>query len=132
MAAVISASSVGETTTFEVLDQGIAGAPVFQDVPEDQPLPIVIIGDLLSVPFAGTDDPDRRITLTIIVLTEGDERRPCVALQDQIEALLGGKSFETADWNLHYSVASSAAELAEDASGYVGTTILTILAFSNS
>ena len=121
-----------EANTFTVLDAGITGAAVFQDVPDDQPLPVVIIGDLLSVPFAGADDPDRRITLTILVLVEGDERRPCTDLQDQIEALLAGVSFQTAEWDLHYSLVSSAAELAEDGSGYLGTTILTILAFSNS
>jgi hypothetical protein len=128
---VIKASAAVEGKTYTVLNAGVTGASVFQDVPDDQPLPVVIIGDLLSVPFAGADDPDRRITLTIIVLVEGDERGPCTHLQDQIEALLAGVSFETADWNLHYSVASSAAELAEDGSGYVGTTILNILAFSN-
>lgn len=129
---MINASAAAEGQTFTVLHGGITGAAVFQDVPDDQPLPVVIIGDLLSVPFAGADDPDRRITLTIIVLVEGDERGPCTDLQDQIEALLAGVSIETAEWNLHYSVASSAAELADDGSGYVGTTILSILAFSNS
>ena len=125
-------NAVVEANTFAVLDAGITGASVFQDVPDDQPLPVVIIGDLLSVPFAGADDPDRRITLTILVLVEGDERRPCTDLQDQIEELLAGVSFQAADWDLHYSLVSSAAELAEDGSGYLGTTILTILAFSNS
>lgn len=128
---VINASTAVERETFTALDAGVTGAPVFQDVPDDQPLPVVIIGDLLSVPFGRDDDPDRRITLTIVVLVEGDERSPCTDLQSEIEAVLVAKTIETPDWNLHYSIASSAAELAEDGSGYVGTTILTILAFSN-
>lgn len=127
-----SASAAVETLTFDILDGGIAGGIVFQDVPDTAPLPLVIIGDLLAVPFAGADDPDRRITLTIAVLTAGDERRPCTALQDTVEELLAGKTFQIDGWNLHFLPASSAAELAEDGSGYVGTTILTILAFSNS
>lgn len=127
-----SATAAVETISYEVLHGGVTGAPVFQDVPDDQPLPVVIIGDILSAPFGRSDDPDRRITLTIIVLTEGDERRPCSDIQDEIEALLAGSSFKRSGWNLHYSVASSAAELAGDGSGYVGTTILTILAFSDS
>lgn len=125
------ASGAVEAETYTVLSSGVTGAAVFQDVPDDQPLPVVIIGDLLSVPFAGSNDPDRRITLTIHVLVEGDERAPCIDLQEQIEALLAGVTIATEEWNLHYSVASSAAELAEDGSGYVGTTILSILAFSN-
>lgn len=131
MAAVIKATAAIEAETYKALDAGVTGAAVFQDVPDDQPLPVVIIGDLLSVPFAGADDPDRRITLTIAVLVEGDERGPCTDIQDEIEALLAGVTIATEEWNLHYSVASSAAELAEDGSGYVGTTILSILAFSN-
>lgn len=129
---MIKAAAAVERETYTVLAAGVTGAAVFQDVPDDQPLPVVIIGDLLSVPYAGADDPDRRITLTIVVLVEGDERGPCTDLQEQIEALLAGVTIETAEWNLHYLVASSAAELAEDGSGYAGTTILTILAFSNS
>lgn len=127
-----SAATAVENMAFEVLDSGIAGGIVYQDVPDDAPLPLVIIGELLAVPFAGPDDPDRRITLTIGVLTDGDERRPCTALQEQVEALLAGKTFVADGWNLHFLPASSAAELADDGSGYVGTTILTILAFSNS
>lgn len=128
---MITAAAAVEANTFAVLDAGITDAAVFQDVPDDQPLPVVIIGDLLSVPYAGADDPDRRITLTILILVEGDERRPCTDIQDRIETILAGTSIETAEWNLHFSVTSSAAELASDGSGYVGTTILTILAFSN-
>lgn len=127
-----SATAAVETNSYVVLNSGIKRASVFQDVPDDQPLPVVIIGDMLSVPFGRADDPDRRVTLTIIVLTEGDERRPCSEIQDQIEALLAGTSFKQPGWNLHYSIASSAAELAGDGSGYIGTTILTILAFSDS
>ncbi|KQO51407.1 tail completion protein gp17 [Sphingomonas sp. Leaf257] len=127
-----SATAAVEATSYDVLHLGITGAPVFQDVPDDQPLPVVIIGEMLSAPYGRANDPDRRITLTIIVLTEGDERRPCSDIQDQIEALLAGKSFKRLGWNFHYSIASSAAELAGDGSGYIGTTILTILAFSDS
>ncbi|WP_197075561.1 hypothetical protein [Sphingomonas sp. Ag1] len=129
---MIKATAAVEAETFKALDAGVTGAAVFQDVPDDQPLPVVIIGELLSVPFAGADDPDRRITLVIGIQVEGDERGPCTDIQDEVEALLAGVTIATDDWNLHYSVASSAAELAEDGSGYVGTTILTILAFSNS
>lgn len=132
MAAVTSATAAVEQLTFDILDAGITDAAIYQDVPDDAPLPLIIIGDLLSVPFAGANDPDRRITLTIAVLTEGDERAPCTDLQDQIEGLLAGVSFATDGWDLHFLPASSAAELSNDGSGYAGTTILTILAFSNA
>jgi hypothetical protein len=124
-----SATEAVDLLAYEQLSENITGAAVFQDVPDTAPLPMVIIGDMESEPFAGADDPDRRITLTLVVLTEGDERAPCSALQAQIEAILPGRSFLVADWNLHVSLVSSDAALADDGSGYVGTTILTILAF---
>ncbi len=127
-----SATAACEIATFETLDAGIEDAPVYQDVPDDAPLPVVIIGDLLSVPFAGADDPDRRITLTIAVLTDGDERAPCSDLLDQVEALLAGKSLKHDGWDLHFSLVSCAAELAEDGSGYLGTAIFQVLAFSDA
>ncbi|AOH85727.1 hypothetical protein AWL63_19045 [Sphingomonas panacis] len=124
-----SATAACEIMAYEQLDAGIAGASVFQDVPDDAPLPLIIIGDMESTPFASTDDPDRRITLTLVVVTEGDERAPCCDLQDQIETILAGQSFLVDGWNLHVSLESSDAALSDDGSGYVGTTILTILAF---
>lgn len=124
-----SAKAATELLAFQQLDAGIVGAAVFQDVPDQEPPPLIIIGDIESSPFASSNDPDRRVTLTLIVITEGDERAPCVDLQDQIEAILPGKSFLVEGWNLHVALESSDAALSEDGSGYVGTTILTILAF---
>lgn len=124
-----SAKAATELLAFDQLHAGIADAGVFQDVPDNEPLPLVIIGDIESSPFAASNDPDRRVTLTVIVLTEGDERAPCVELQDQVETILVGKSFLVEGWNLHVALESSDAALSEDGSGYVGTTILTLLAF---
>ncbi|GAA4218632.1 hypothetical protein GCM10022253_19460 [Sphingomonas endophytica] len=124
-----SAKAATELLAFEQLHSGVNGAAVFQDVPDDAPPPLVIIGDIESAPFAGADDPDRRITLTLIVITEGDERAPCVDLQEQVEAILAGRSFRVDEWNLHVALESSDAVLSEDGTGYVGTTILTLLAF---
>ncbi|TCP33273.1 DUF3168 domain-containing protein [Sphingomonas sp. BK235] len=124
-----SAAAAVELLAFRELDAAIVGASVFQDVPDDAKPPLVIIGDVESSPFGRSDDPDRRITLTLIVITEGDERAPCTDLQGQIETILAARSFPVGEWNLHVALESSAAALSEDGSGYVGTTILTILAF---
>lgn len=104
-------------------------AGVFEDVPPDEPLPIILLGDIESEPFARSDDPDRRITLTLVTLTEGDERAPCAALQAKAEGLLVGRSFAQNGWALHVSLGSSDTALTEDGTGYVGTSILNILAF---
>ncbi|MEH3107149.1 MAG: hypothetical protein PGN09_07665 [Sphingomonas fennica] len=123
-----SALTVVEAVLFETLEAGITDAPVLQDVPEDQPLPVVIVGDLLSVPFGGKDDPDRRITATIITLCMAEERAPLLALQEQIETLLDEQRFERDGWTLAMSVDSAEAVLGEDGITYVGTSTFTILA----
>ena len=126
---MISPKAAVEQMLFDELSDAITDAAVFQDVPEDHPMPLVIIGDIEGFPFASAGDPDRRITATIITLTEGDERAPCTDLQDQQELAFDGRSFFVEPWNLHCSVASSEAGLAEDGSGYVGTLTLNVLAF---
>jgi hypothetical protein len=124
-----SATEACDLLAYEQLSENIIDAAVYQDVPDTAPLPMVIIGDMESVPFAGANDPDRRITLTLVVLTEGDERAPCSALQSQIETIMAGQSFLVGNWNLHVSLDSADAALSDDGSGYIGTTMLTILAF---
>lgn len=124
-----SAKAATGLLAFEQLHAGMTGADVFQDVPDKARPPLVIIGDIETSPFAGATDPDRRVTLTLIVITEGDESTPCDELQEQIETILVGKSFLVEGWNLHVALESSDAALSEDGSGYVGTTILTLLAF---
>lgn len=114
-------------TLSPAFDQSEAG--VYEDVPANEPLPVIILGDIEAQPFARSDDPDRRVTLTLITLTEGDERAPCVALQAKAEGLLVGQSFDHEGWGLHISLGSSDAVLTEDGTGYVGTTILNVIAF---
>lgn len=126
---MVSAIDAAELYLFQTLSAVITGARVYQDVPAGATGDLVIIGDVESFPFAATTDPDRRISVTIITLTEGDERAPCTALQAQIETALAGVSVLRDLWNLHSSIESSSAVLDEQGEGYLGTTILQILAF---
>lgn len=126
---MVSAIDAAELYLFQTLSARITDARVFQDVPAGATGDLVIIGDVESFPFAGANDPDRRISVTIITLTGGDERAPCTALQAQIEAAFAGVSALRQPWNLHSSIESSSAVLDEQGDGYLGTTILQILAF---
>jgi hypothetical protein len=126
---VVSAIDAAELYLFQTLSAAITDARVFQDVPAGATGDLVIIGDVESFPFAATNDPDRRISVTIITLTQGDERAPCTALQAQIETAFAGVSVLRDPWNLHSSIESSSAVLDEQGEGYLGTTILQILAF---
>ncbi len=66
---------------------------------------------------------------SLITLTEGDESAPCIALQAKAEGLLADKSFQIEGWVLHVSLGSSDAALTEDGTGYLGTSIINVLAF---
>lgn len=128
---VIDAKSAVKQTVYATLSPAFTAdeAGVFEDVPEDEKFPVIILGDIESVPFGRHDDPDRRVTITLVTLTEGDESAPCIALQAKAEGLLGDKSFQKEGWVLHVSLGSSDAALTEDGLGYVGTSIINVLAF---
>lgn len=124
------AGSAVEAAAFDRLDQDVSLATVFQDVPEDEPPPVVILGDISAEPFTSDpSDPDRRVTLTITTVTAGEERLPCSDIQDEVEASLSGLRVDRDGWSLAFRSLGSDAQLIGDASGYVGTTTFEIIAF---
>lgn len=124
------ASGAIEGVAFELLDAAVTLATVFQDVPEDTPPPVVILGDMSAVPFTDDpSDPDRRVTLTITTVTAGEERLPCTDIQDEVEGALGSARAKRDGWDLIFRSLGSDAALTGDAAGYVGTTTFEIIAF---
>jgi hypothetical protein len=124
-----SASSATEKAVYDALSAAVTGAPVYQDVPENSPLPLVVIGPLVAVGLGIKGDPDRRITLDIITLVTAEEREPLLDLQDQIEATLNDASLSYDGWTIRPWLESTSSALAEDdGTTYVGTSIFTILA----
>jgi len=124
-----SATDLAELVTFERLRDQVTLADVFQDVPDDTAPPVVIVGDMEWDPF--TDDPDevdKRITLRIVTVTAGDERAPCLAIVDEVEAALRGYDVTRDGWRLRYLAPDSDAALIGDDSGYHGTTSIEIVA----
>lgn len=123
------AKSAVEQTAFEALDAAIEGATVYQDVPQDAPLDVVIIGDMKSYPIGAKNDPDRRVDLIIVSMVEAEERAPLLALQRQIEAILDGKTFAIEGWSVSFTFADDDAVLGGDGATYVGTSAFTAFAF---
>lgn len=122
-------NGVVQTVAFAQLDTTVTLATVYQDVPEDTPPPVVILGDISAEPFTNDpNDPDRRVTLTVTTIVAGDEVGPCTDIQDQVE-MLGGYRVTTDGWELLFRSLGSDATLVGDASGYVGTTTFEIIAF---
>lgn len=127
------ALTIVELVAFEILTEAVTLAAVFQDVPDDYQDEVVIIGDLSAETFTDDPaDPDRRISLTINTVTIGDERAPCSAIQEQVEAGLGTARQTRDGWELIFRSLGSDATLAGDGSGYVGTTTFEIIAFSQA
>lgn len=126
-----SCTGAVESATFDRLDASVTLAAVYQDVPDNTPPPVVILGDLSWDPLTGDpDDPDGRVGVIIKTVTDGDERAPCIEIQQEIEAALRGYRIDHAGWQLAFRVLGSDAQLTDDALGYVGTTTIEVLALS--
>lgn len=126
------AEDTTELLVFETLGAGVTGADVYQHAPTNAPLPLVIVGDLESVPIGGKNDPDRRVSLTIIVLTEGEERSPCTLLCDQVVTLLDGVTLTGGGFEVSLTLERASIALATDGLTYDGTISFTAWALSSA
>lgn len=125
------AKAVVELAVYEALAAGISGATVYQDVPDNAPLPVVIVGDMKSYPLGAKNDPDRRVSVIIVSMVEAEERAPLLALQRQIEALLDGQSFTPAGWKVTATFEDDDATLGGDGATYIGTSAFNVFAFKD-
>lgn len=95
---------------------------LYQHPPQDTPFPLTIIGDMdVAVPIGGPDDPDRRIPLTIVCMTEGEERQPCLDRMEEVVTRLRGKSFQAEGFTIAAHLQSESASIDETGGGYNGT-----------
>jgi hypothetical protein len=127
-----SAKAAVEAAVYDALAQTISGATVYQDAPDNAPLPIVVIGDMRSARLPGkAASPDRSVTVSIVTLIEAQERAPLLALMDQIETALDDGSFALDGWTLAGTFDDDEAVLAEDGSTYSGLSTFTFLALAD-
>lgn len=127
-----SAKSTVEAVVYAALSDAVSGAAVYQDAPDNAPLPIVVIGDMKSARLPGkAASADRTVTVTIVTLIEAQERAPLLALMDQIEQALDGSSFAPDGWTLAGTFDDDEAVLADDGSTYSGISTFTFLALAD-
>jgi hypothetical protein len=67
----------------------------------------------------------------VVSIVGAEERAPLLALQDQVEQLLGGKTFTRPGWSLSVTFVDDDAQLAEDGVSYVGTSAFRVLALAD-
>lgn len=135
-----SAVSAVEAVAFTALSEGVTLSPVFQHVPPDTPAPVTIIGDLDAEPF-GTKgaDPDRIISLAITCVVEGEQRKPLLDLQEEVETTLDGLTTTYGGWTLQFTflasdgvlIADPASEESDGGETYVGNSRFRVLALKN-
>lgn len=102
---------------------------LYQHPPQDTPLPLTIIGDMdAAVPVGGPDDADRKIPLTIVCMTEGEERQPCLDRMEAVASRLRGRSFNAAGFTVTAHLQSESASVDESGGGYNG--IMTYMVFA--
>lgn len=123
-----------EAVAFAKLTAGEIGAPVYQHVPQDEPPPVVIVGDIDvdAEPLGGKGDNDERVTLTVVTILQGEARKPLLAIQGKIKTTLNNRSFSHGGWTLHFLFAGSDGGLLDDGETYVGNSRFTVLALSEA
>lgn len=126
-----NAKSIVELAFFDALVAAITGATVYQDAPQDAPLPVVILGDMKSwrLDVKGASD-DRRVQISIVTLVEAEERAPLLALMEQIETALDGQTLVPDGWTLGVQFDEDDAVLADDGSTYTGISTFTVVALA--
>lgn len=126
------AKSAVEAAVYEALAASITGATVYQDVPENAPLPLVIVGDLSSKRLPGkAASRDRIVTVSIVALVDAEQRAPLLDLQDQIDDALDDARFTPTGWTLAGAFEDDEATLQEDGQTYGGVSTYTFLALAD-
>lgn len=126
-----NAKAVVEAAVYDTLSRAVTNAVVYQDAPDNAPLPIVVIGDMKSSRLPGkATSPDRTVTVSIVTLIEAQERAPLLAIMDEIETALDGESFTPDGWTLAAAFDDDEAMLADDGSTYSGISSFTFLALA--
>jgi hypothetical protein len=115
-----SALSACEKAVFVALAAGVSGAAVQQHVPQETAAPIVIIGDLEAEPLGGKGNTDRDIGLSITTIDQAEQRKPALALMDQVNSVLDQATLTEAGWIFHLWLESESAVLLGDGKTYEG------------
>jgi len=80
--------SAVEKVIFDRLSTQVAGAPIFQHVPENKAPPVVIVGDVTIDDEGEKDAALLRFEVSIVCVVQGPGRKPLNALQAQVRAAL--------------------------------------------
>ena len=117
---------------YVALNAGIVGATVYQHAPAGAALPVVIVGDMddarkLSGKGSGAS---REIPLSIVTITEGEERAACAKLQFQVEQILDGAKLTVGSFAIRPFLLGSSCILAEDGLGYIGLSQFKVFALA--
>lgn len=126
----LSATEVLDEILFAHLDGQIAGATVLQHVPQDLGGTIVVIGAVESNPGGGKGEDDERISLTIGILFDGEERKPITVIQARLKHLLHDVTLEGHGWSFRIFQLSASASLAPDEENDAGEGYLGLSQFS--
>lgn len=126
----MDALDVAEAVLFQRLD-GSVSAPVFQHVAEDTPAPFVMIGELADQPLDTKGDGDCLIAAQVSAVTEGEQRKPLIALLGEIRDSLDGAVVSHGGWELHIRwLSRTASRHPERAEVYVGLATFEITALA--
>jgi len=127
----MTAEEAIDQAVFVALDGAVA-ATVHQHVPAPNAAdyPHVVLGDIDNVEPICPGDPDIRGDLSIIVMTEGEERQSCSALAGQVRSILDNKILSAGGFSIRLAARSSTIALDEGAKGYNGIVTFGVIALT--
>jgi hypothetical protein len=121
-----SAASAAEAAVYAALTATVTLASVYQHAPEAAALPVVVIGDLDTEPFDTKDEEDGLLTLSLATITQGEERKPALAIMEQVKAALKGRVLSSGGWSIRPFRITENCILLPDGVTYVGTTSVSL------
>lgn len=103
-------------------------APVYQDVPDNAPPPVIIIGDVDWEPIGAKGDPDCTGRIEMVTVHDGDARKPLLAMQGEVFDRMADARIDVSGWRIFFTFTGGNAVLTPDGAGYVGMQNFTWLA----
>lgn len=121
-----SATSAVEAAVYSALSSDVTLATVYQHAPENAALPVVVIGDIEIESLELKEDVDGFVSLSISTITQGEERKPALAIMEQVKTSLSNKTFASGGWTVKTTRISESCVLLPDGITYVGTSNVTL------
>jgi hypothetical protein len=116
-----------QVAIFARLNAGVTLATVFSVLPDNQPLPTVLIGESLGEQIGGKNSDAERHDITVRSFVAGTSKRDLFAVMEQVKAALHNQALTFTGFALSRAVMTSSSEMRDlDDAALVGEQNFTV------